>query len=86
MKIATKVGPLVSPYTPQNLDIAITHLERVLCAEGVDSLFAEAYLRGRVLQAWATPGLIPRQEERLQRLLDRLAGASPGSQPQMLAA
>jgi hypothetical protein len=71
----------MGPYTPQTLDIAITHLERVLCAEGVDSLFAQGYWRRRVLQAYATRGLMPRQQERLQRLLDRLAGASPASQP-----
>ena len=75
MKTAAKGGAGVSPYTPQNVDIAITHLERVLCAEGADSLFAQAYWRGRILQIYATRGLIEAQQERLQRLLDRLASA-----------
>ncbi|MDB5783093.1 MAG: hypothetical protein JWQ50_3008 [Caballeronia mineralivorans] len=78
MKTTTKkVGTGVSPYTPQNVDIAIRHLERVLCAEGGDSLFAQAYWRGRVLQAYATRGLIRTQQERLQRLLGRLASCAP---------
>ena len=72
MKPATNGGAGVSPYTPQNVDVAITHLERVLCTEGADSLFAQAYWRGRVLQAYATRGLMRTQQERLQRLLNRL--------------
>jgi hypothetical protein len=72
MKPATNGGAGVSPYTPQNVDVAITHLERVLCTEGADSLFAQAYWRGRVLQAYATRGLLRGQRERLQRLLNRL--------------
>jgi hypothetical protein len=72
MKSATNGGAGVSPYTPQNVDVAITHLERVLCTEGADSLFAQAYWRGRVLQAYATRGLLRGQRERLQRLLNRL--------------
>ncbi|MFL9912625.1 hypothetical protein PQR75_04985 [Paraburkholderia fungorum] len=79
MKTADKAGAWVSPYTPQNLDTAITHLEHVLCAEGADSLFAQAYWRGRVLQACATPGRMQTQQERLQRLLDRLASAPTDS-------
>jgi uncharacterized protein involved in tolerance to divalent cations len=75
VKTATKGVAGVSPYTPQNVDIAITHLERVLCAEGADSLFAQAYWRGRILQASATRGLMRTQQERLQRLLDRLESA-----------
>jgi hypothetical protein len=62
-----------SPYTPQNVDAAITHLEHVLGSAGADSLFAQSYWRGRVLQAFATPGLMRTQQERLQRLLDRIA-------------
>ncbi|MFM0557969.1 hypothetical protein P0D69_44660 [Paraburkholderia sediminicola] len=85
MNIATKAGAWVSPYTPQNLDTAITHLERVLCAEGVDSFFAQTYWRGRVLQAYATPGLLQRQRGRLQRLLDRLAGTPADSGRRMKA-
>ena len=72
MKPATNGGAGVSPYTPQNVDVAITRLERVLCTEGADSLFAQAYWRGRVLQAYATRGLMRGQRERLQRLLNRL--------------
>jgi hypothetical protein len=62
-----------SPYTLKNIDAAITHLERVLRSEGADSLFAQTYWRGRVLQAVATPGLMRTQKKRLQRLLDRIA-------------
>ncbi|MFL9936164.1 hypothetical protein P0D88_45750 [Paraburkholderia sp. RL18-103-BIB-C] len=83
MNVATKAGAWVSPYTPQNLDPAVTHLERVLCAEGADSLFAQTYWRARVLQAYATPGLLQRQQERLQRLLDRLASAPADSRRRM---
>lgn len=62
-----------SPYTLQNVEAAINHLENVLNTEGADSLFAQAYWHDRVLQACATPGLIPAQKQRLQRLLDRIA-------------
>ncbi|MFL9899692.1 hypothetical protein PQR75_40220 [Paraburkholderia fungorum] len=86
MKTATKAAAWVSPYTPQNLDTAITHLERALCAEGADSLFGQAYWRGRVLQAYATRGLMETQQERLQRLLDRLASASMHFRPREQAA
>jgi hypothetical protein len=75
MKPATNGGAGVSPYTPQNVDVAITHLERVLCTGGADSLFAQAYWRGRVLQAYTTRELMRGQRERLQRLLDRLESA-----------
>jgi hypothetical protein len=62
-----------SPYTLQNVEAAIIHLENVLNMEGADSLFAQAYWRDRLLQACATPGLIPAQKQRLERLLDRIA-------------
>jgi hypothetical protein len=81
VKTATNAGAGASPYTPQNLDIAIAHLEQVLCAEGADSLFAQAYWRGRVLQAYATRGLMRTQQERLQRLLDRLESAPTDFNP-----
>lgn len=71
----------MSPYTPQNIDVAISHLERVLCTEGANSLFAQAYWRGRVLQAYATRGLMRAQQDRLQRLLDRLAAATADVNP-----
>jgi hypothetical protein len=67
----TRDTATVSPYTLQNVDAAIADIEQVLCAEGADSLFVQAYWRGRALQAYATPGLAPTQRERLQRLLDR---------------
>lgn len=72
MKPVTNWGVGASPYTSQTVDVAITHLERVLCMEGADSLFAYTYWRGRVLQAYATKGLMQGQRERLQQLLDRL--------------
>ncbi|MDB5785815.1 MAG: hypothetical protein JWQ50_5730 [Caballeronia mineralivorans] len=81
MRTATKGAAVVSPYTPKNVDIAITHLERVLCSGGADSLFAKGYWQGRVLQAYATPGLMRTQQERLQRLLDRLANAPTDFKP-----
>jgi hypothetical protein len=62
-----------SPYTPQNVDVAIAHLERVLQGNESDSLFLGAYLQERVLQVLATPGLTAVQQERLQRLFDRVA-------------
>jgi hypothetical protein len=62
----------ISPYTFCNIDPAIAHLEHVLGAEGADSLFSRTYWRGRVLQASATPGLLPNQQQRLQRLLESI--------------
>ena len=65
-----------SPYTPQTLDAAIAHLERVLRSEVTVSLFPETYWRDRVQQAFATAGLVQRQQQRLSRLLDLLPPAS----------
>ena len=62
-----------SPYTFLNIEVAISHLEHVLNKEGTDSLLPAAYWRGRILQALATPGLMPRQKERLRRLLAYIA-------------
>jgi len=62
-----------SPYTLQNVEAAIIHLENILNTEGADSLFPQAYWRDRVLQACATPGLIREQKQRLLRLLDGIA-------------
>ncbi|MHB9837993.1 hypothetical protein Q8F57_024475 [Paraburkholderia terrae] len=75
---ATNKGdaPSVNPYTLQNVDTAIAHLERVLCAEGANSILVQAYWRGRALQAYATPGLTPTQRERLQRMLDHVPTSS----------
>ncbi|WP_165987929.1 Zn-dependent oligopeptidase [Caballeronia sp. SBC1] len=81
MKTTKEERAGVSPYTPQNVDIAISHLERVLSVEGADSIFAQAYWRGRILQAYATRGLMRAQQERLQQLLDRLSSASTDFNP-----
>lgn len=67
-----------SPYSPHNIDEAIAHLERILGHDGAHSIFAHTYWRGRVLQVCATPGLIPPQRERLERLLDRTSGSFAG--------
>lgn len=72
----------VSPYTLQNVDAAIAKIEQVLCAEGADTISIQAYWRGRALQAYATPGLSPTQQERLRRLLDRLPSGSKVSSRQ----
>ncbi|MGF6303023.1 hypothetical protein OKW43_005722 [Paraburkholderia sp. WC7.3g] len=66
-----------SPYTFRDIDAAIAHLEQVLGAEGADSLFSRTYWRGRVLQALATPGLLPNQQQRLQRLLESIDAFRP---------
>jgi len=75
MTISKTLTAGTSPYTPHNIDGAIAHLERVLDADGADSIFARTYWRGRVLQAQATAGLVPPQRERLERLLDRTTGS-----------
>ncbi|MBC8742914.1 hypothetical protein F6X40_41360 [Paraburkholderia sp. UCT31] len=67
----------VSPYTFRNIDPAIGHLEQVLGAEGAESLFSRTYWRGRVLQALATQGLSPNQQQRLQRLLESIDAFQP---------
>lgn len=72
MKLRNRGVTTTSPYTPKSVDAAIIHLERVLSSDGADSLFAPGYWRGRVLQAYATPGLMLSQKERLQRLLGRI--------------
>ncbi|MDR5798228.1 hypothetical protein QCE49_33040 [Caballeronia sp. LZ008] len=67
-----------SPHTgrgcvraPQSVDAEIDHLERVLAGEGADSMFGRTYWRARVTELQATPGLVPHQHERLERLLSR---------------
>ena len=65
-----------SPYTPQTLDLAITHLEQIMRSENAVSIFPPSYWRGRVLEAFATAGLVQRQQQRLSRLLDRLPAVS----------
>ncbi|MFM0220271.1 hypothetical protein PQQ77_31720 [Paraburkholderia strydomiana] len=59
-------------YTVQTAEDAIAHLERILCADGADSLFSRTYWRGRVQQVSSTPGLTPQQQARLARLLESL--------------
>jgi hypothetical protein len=64
-----------SPYTATNVDAAIRHLERVLSAEGANSLFGQTYWRKRVQQVIATRGLHREQRMRLERLMNVLAQA-----------
>lgn len=66
---------IMSPYTARNVDAAIRHLERVLSAEGANSLFGQTYWRSRVQQVSATRGLQREQRARLERLMKRLADA-----------
>lgn len=60
------------PYTVNQLDSAIAHLEQVLNLDGANSLFSKTYWRARVEQAMSTPGVMPSQHARLQRLIDRI--------------
>ncbi|WP_250534628.1 hypothetical protein [Caballeronia sp. AZ10_KS36] len=64
---------MTSPYTAHNVDAAIVHLERVLSAEGANSLFGQTYWRKRVQQVSATHGLQRDQRMRLDRLMKLLA-------------
>src|ERR1700759_4291805 len=66
---------ITSPYTARSADAAIRHLERVLSAEGANSLFGQTYWRSRVRQVSATRGLLREQRARLERLMDLLAEA-----------
>jgi len=72
---------MTSPYTTHNVDAAIVHLERVLSAEGANSLFGQTYWRTRVQQVSATHGLQRNQRMRLDRLMTRLADASRAGRP-----
>jgi len=64
------------PYSALSIDGEIQHLERVLGGEGAHSNFARTYWRERVVKALETPGLIPAQRARLNRLLCRIDGRS----------
>ncbi|SAK95640.1 hypothetical protein [Caballeronia ptereochthonis] len=64
---------ITSPYTARNVDAAIRHLERVLSAEGANSMFGQTYWRTRVRQVSATRGLQREQRARLERLMKLLA-------------
>jgi hypothetical protein len=61
MTPSENTAPRSSPYTFRDIDAAITHLEHILSGEGATSLFSKTYWRGRVLQASATSGLAPNQ-------------------------
>ena len=62
---------ILTSHTLKRIDSEIEHLERVLAGEGADSMFGRTYWRARVVEAQATPGLLPRQRARLERLLAR---------------
>jgi hypothetical protein len=68
--------PYTSPYTPQNVEAAISHLEHMLNADGATQLFNGAYWRARIGEASATPGLLPAQRNRLRRLLGLVQAAT----------
>jgi hypothetical protein len=70
-----------SPYTPQTAEDAISHLERILSADGADSLFSRTYWRTRVQQVSATRGLTPQQRARLEKLLGSLPSLVRGEEP-----
>ncbi|MFM0140801.1 hypothetical protein [Caballeronia grimmiae] len=59
-------------YSAKNVDNEIQHLEHVLTGDAVDSMFGRTYWRDRVIDAAATPDLVPSQRARLERLLARL--------------
>ncbi|MDR3100059.1 MAG: hypothetical protein LBV73_23710 [Paraburkholderia sp.] len=63
----------LSPYTIQNLDAAIAHLEFAMNADKEMAIFGQSYWYGRVLELRATPGIMQAQERRLRRLMDRFA-------------
>jgi hypothetical protein len=67
------ISTAARPYNVSQLDSVIQHLEQVLNLEGANSLFSRTYWHGRVVQALETPGLAPCQQNRLERLLDRIA-------------
>ncbi|MEX3898375.1 hypothetical protein [Paraburkholderia sp. BR10954] len=82
MKTTTQRGPpdRESPYTPLTAGDAISHLERILSHDGVDSLFSRTYWRARVKQVSATQGLTPQQQARLVKLLESLHPPVPSEE------
>lgn len=72
-KTASATRP-ASPYTIQNLDAAIAHLEVAVAAEHRAPVLGAQYWRRRVLQVASTGGIQGGQLRRLQRVLDALAG------------
>lgn len=79
--IKKRLGERESPYTPQTAEDAISHLERILSADGAESLFSRTYWRARVQQVSATRGLTPAQQARLLRLLKSLPFPVRGEDP-----
>src|SRR5580692_6909449 len=73
VKSLNRSAKSTSPYTLQDVDILITHLERVLSSEGINPLLPKSHWEGRILRACAMPGLTRTQQDRLQRLLHRVA-------------
>ncbi|WP_118182342.1 hypothetical protein [Paraburkholderia phosphatilytica] len=73
MNARPHTSSFTNPYTPQNVEAAISHLEHVLKAGGATQLFNGAYWRARISQASATPGLLPAQRSRLERLFGSVA-------------
>jgi hypothetical protein len=65
-------GALVS------VDAEINHLERILCLEIAHTVFGQTYWRARVMQLQMTPGLVPEQRVKVQRLLSLLEQAARG--------
>ncbi|HKT97960.1 MAG TPA: hypothetical protein VJS30_15725 [Paraburkholderia sp.] len=63
----------LSPYTIQNLDAAIAHLEIAMNADKAMAIFGQSYWHGRVLELRSTPGILHAQERRLLCLMDRFA-------------
>ncbi|SEJ91294.1 chorismate mutase family protein [Paraburkholderia diazotrophica] len=64
-----------SPYTINNLDAAIAHLEQVIRFDCTMPVFGQGYWRARVHQACLTPGITPAQLRRLQQLLAMLTAS-----------
>ena len=78
MNLTDRNSKRISPYTSHSIDAAIDHLEQVLGAEGAESLFSRTYWRGRLLEALATQGLSPKQQQRLRRLQESIDAFPPG--------
>ncbi|MEX3686455.1 hypothetical protein AB3X91_07575 [Paraburkholderia sp. BR14263] len=72
----TLASGIPSPYTIRNLDAAIAHLERVLCADTL-AIFGPGYWRRKIRQVEATSGLMHSQLRRLQALQERLPRVPP---------
>jgi hypothetical protein len=62
-----------SPYTVQNLDDAIAHIEAAIAADNLIAVFGQRYWLDRVRQIALTPGIMQAQVRRLDHLQSRLA-------------